>query len=33
MKMERVDTKRAYELIRERIIALELVPGAAIHEQ
>jgi DNA-binding GntR family transcriptional regulator len=33
MELERVDTKRAYELIRERITTLELAPGAAIHEQ
>jgi DNA-binding GntR family transcriptional regulator len=33
MELERVDTKRAYELIRERITTLELAPGSIIHEQ
>ncbi len=33
MELERVDTKRAYELIRERITTLALEPGAAINEQ
>jgi len=33
MELERVDTKRAYELIRERITTLELAPGAPINEQ
>ena len=33
MKLERVDTKRACELIRERITTLELAPGAPINEQ
>ena len=33
MQMERVDTKRAYELIRERITTLELPPGSSINEQ
>lgn len=33
MELERVDTKRAYELLRERITTLELVPGSAINEQ
>jgi DNA-binding GntR family transcriptional regulator len=33
MEWERVDTKRAYELIRDRITALELAPGEAINEQ
>lgn len=33
MELERVDTKRAYELIRERITTLELPPGAPINEQ
>ena len=33
MEWERVDTKRAYELIRDRIAALELAPGEAINEQ
>ena len=30
MEMERVDTKRAYELVRELITTLELAPGAPI---
>jgi DNA-binding GntR family transcriptional regulator len=33
MEMERVDTKRAYEVIREQITTLELPPGSAINEQ
>ena len=33
MELERVDTRRAYELIRERITTLEMVPGSVIHEQ
>jgi DNA-binding GntR family transcriptional regulator len=33
MELERVDTKRAYERIRERITALELPPGSPINEQ
>lgn len=33
MELERVDTKRAYELIRERITTLELEPGSVINEQ
>jgi DNA-binding GntR family transcriptional regulator len=33
MELERVDTKRAYELIRERITTLDLEPGAPINEQ
>jgi DNA-binding GntR family transcriptional regulator len=33
MELERIDTKRAYELIREQIATLELEPGAHIHEQ
>ncbi len=33
MELERVDTKRAYELIRERITTLELAPGSVINEQ
>jgi DNA-binding GntR family transcriptional regulator len=33
MKLERIDTKRAYELIREQITTLELAPGVAINEQ
>jgi DNA-binding GntR family transcriptional regulator len=33
MLLERVDTKRAYEQIRERITTLELAPGAPINEQ
>lgn len=32
MELERVDTKRAYELIRERITTLEMDPGSVIHE-
>jgi DNA-binding GntR family transcriptional regulator len=33
MELERVDTKRAYELIRERITTLDLEPGSVINEQ
>ena len=33
MELERVDTKRAYELIRERITTLELAPGSPLNEQ
>jgi DNA-binding GntR family transcriptional regulator len=33
MELERIDTKRACERIRERIITLELEPGAVIDEQ
>jgi DNA-binding GntR family transcriptional regulator len=33
MELERIDTKRAYELIRERITTLELEPGSVINEQ
>jgi DNA-binding GntR family transcriptional regulator len=33
MELERIDTKRAYDLIRERITTLELEPGSAINEQ
>jgi DNA-binding GntR family transcriptional regulator len=33
MELERVDTRRAYQLIREKIVTLELAPGAAINEQ
>jgi DNA-binding GntR family transcriptional regulator len=33
MELERVDTKRAYEQIRERITTLELVPGSPVNEQ
>ena len=33
MEVDRVDTKRAYELIREQITTLELEPGAVINEQ
>jgi DNA-binding GntR family transcriptional regulator len=32
MELVRVDTKRAYELIREKITTLELAPGAPISE-
>ena len=32
MEFERVDTQRAYELIREKITTLELPPGAPIDE-
>lgn len=33
MELERVDTKRAYGRIRERIITLDLAPGSVINEQ
>lgn len=33
MELERVDTKRAYELIRERITTLKMEPGVPINEQ
>jgi len=33
MELERVDTQRAYELIRHKITTLELPPGAPINEQ
>lgn len=33
MELERVDTKRAYEQIRERITTLELAPGSPVNEQ
>jgi len=33
MEFERVDTKRAYKLIRDQITTLELAPGASINEQ
>jgi DNA-binding GntR family transcriptional regulator len=33
MEMERVDTKRAYELVQELITTLELAPGAPINAQ
>ena len=33
MDLERVDTKHAYKLIRERITTLELEPGSVINEQ
>ena len=33
MELERIDTKRAYELIREQITTLELAPGAPLNEQ
>jgi DNA-binding GntR family transcriptional regulator len=33
MELERVDTKRAYDLIRERITTLDLEPGSVINEQ
>jgi DNA-binding GntR family transcriptional regulator len=33
MELERVDTKRAYELIRERITTLALPPGTPLNEQ
>jgi DNA-binding GntR family transcriptional regulator len=33
MELVRVDTQRAYELIREKITTLELDPGAPINEQ
>ena len=33
MELERIDTKRAYDLIRELITTLQLAPGAVINEQ
>jgi DNA-binding GntR family transcriptional regulator len=33
MDLERVDTKRAYELLREQVTTLQLAPGTAINEQ
>lgn len=33
MELVQVGTERAYELIREKIITLELAPGSVIHEQ
>jgi DNA-binding GntR family transcriptional regulator len=33
MELERVDTKRAYEMIRAKITTLELAPGEALNEQ
>lgn len=33
MELVRLDTQRAYELIREKIIRLELAPGSTINEQ
>ena len=33
MELERIDTKRAYDLIRERITTLDLAPGSIIDEQ
>jgi DNA-binding GntR family transcriptional regulator len=33
MELARVDTKRAYESIRERITTLELTPGSVINDQ
>jgi DNA-binding GntR family transcriptional regulator len=33
MELERIDTKRAYDLIRQRITTLELEPGSLIDEQ
>ena len=33
MELERIDTKRAYDLIREQITTLELAPGSVINEQ
>ncbi len=33
MELERVDTKRAYEQIREQITTLELAPGSVINDQ
>jgi DNA-binding GntR family transcriptional regulator len=33
MELVRVDTQRAYELIRDKIVTLELEPGAAINDQ
>lgn len=33
MGFQRVDTQRAYELVLEKIVRLELLPGAAINDQ
>ena len=33
MELERIDTRRAYYLLREQITTLELKPGAALNEQ
>lgn len=33
MDSARIDTQQAYKLIRERIITLELAPGAPINDQ
>lgn len=33
MEMVRVDTRRAYEQIRDRILTLELAPGSLVNEQ
>ena len=33
MELERVDTKRAYQRIREQITTLELAPGSVINDQ
>ena len=33
MELERVDTKRAYERLRERITTLDLAPGSPVNEQ
>ena len=33
MELERVDTKRAYERIREQITTLDLAPGSVINDQ
>jgi DNA-binding GntR family transcriptional regulator len=33
MELERVDTKRAYALIRERLTTLKLAPGSPLNEQ
>lgn len=33
MELERIDTKRTYDLIRKRITTLQLAPGAVINEQ
>ena len=32
MELVRIDTQRAYELIREKITSLELAPGSPIDE-
>ena len=32
MELVRIDTQRAYELIREKITSLELAPGSSINE-